>query len=71
MNLLAVLDTDEFKRDANAVTEQVRRDWGGTATAAPHFDFHDGEVRGWRWVITGTARTILRRGYQLPSKIAS
>lgn len=71
MNLLAVLSSDEFKRDANAVTEQVRRDWGGTATASPQFDFHGGEVRAWRWVITGTARTISRGGTQMPSKIAS
>ena len=71
MNLLAVLASDDFKLDANQVAERIRKDWGGTATAAPHFDFHQGEVRGWRWVITGMARTIPRHATALPSKIAS
>ena len=70
MNLLAVIASPDFKRDASAAEEYVRLHCAGTATAAPHFDYKDGQVKGWRFVITGSSRTIARHSHGMPQAIA-
>ena len=55
MNLLAVIESDDFKRDANRALENLRAE-GGKGTIAPHFDVVDGQIVGCRFVVTSAKK---------------
>jgi len=66
MNILAVISSAEFRADASAAEEYVRKNLGGTATVTPCFDYRGGQVKGWRFVIGGSTRTVARSSYVAP-----